>query len=236
MQMDHTFKRFDDELDRLLARVHRMGALVLEQLALAERALTAGDAELARRIIPRDDQVDSHEVKIDKLGMRLFALQQPVAQDLRVVMAALAVNRHIERIGDSAVNLARRIPSFLPQRGILHETRLPEMLAAARGMTDDALAAFARNDLDLARSVAARDEGIDDLDRENFSCLLALMARDPQLLAPASHLLLVNRAVERIGDEATNIAEAVAFVVTGRIVRHRAWWTDAADRDTAPDA
>lgn len=220
---DHILTRFDNELEKLGARIDAMAELVRAQLAGALGALRDSDAVRAADIIEQDDRVDLLDVKIEKLCMRLLALQQPVALDLRTVLSALAVNRYLERIGDAAVNIAERVDSLAAHPALLRRTRVPEMGEAAQSMVADAIAAFLESDIVRARGVALRDGVMDDYDRENFNILTDVMSREPSLVVPASHLLIVSRNLERLADEATNIAEAAVFVADAKIVKHGGW-------------
>jgi phosphate transport system protein len=220
---EHTFKRFDEELNKLIMRVIAMGTLAQEQVVEAIRAIEQRDTDLAARVIARDDRIDSYDIKIEKLCMRLFALQQPVAMDLRIVMSALAINRNLERIGDYAVNIAEQTRPLSNLPPALGRTRIVEMARAAEQMVFDALQAFINNDVELARGVALNDNVVDAIDRETFELLTRLAGEDPSLAEVCMRLLLVARNVERLADEATNIAEEVIFVVDAKIVKHRNW-------------
>lgn len=220
---EHTFKRFDEELNKLIMRVIAMGTLAQEQVVEAIRAIEQRDIDLAARVIARDDRIDTYDIKIEKLCMRLFALQQPVAMDLRIVMSALAINRNLERIGDYAVNIAEQTRPLSNLPPALGRTRIVEMARAAEQMVFDALQAFINNDVELARGVSLNDNVVDAIDRETFELLTRLAGEDPSLAEVCMRLLLVARNVERLADEATNIAEEVIFVVDAKIVKHRNW-------------
>lgn len=220
---DHILKRFDDELEKLNGRIAKMAAAVQDQVAGAMAALRDGDAARAAGIVEMDDKIDAYDVKIEKLCMRLLALQQPVALDLRTVLSALAVNRYLERIGDGAVNVAERVALLAAHPALLRQTRLLDMGEIAAAMVRDSIEAFLASDITLARSVALRDNLIDEYDTQNFEVLTGIMAREPSLVVPASHLLMVSRNLERLADEATNIAEAAVFVADAKIVKHGGW-------------
>lgn len=220
---DHILKRFDDELEKLTTRIERMADLVLQQVAGALAALRDSDPAHAREIIDQDDNVDLFDIKIEKLCTRLLALQQPVALDLRTVLSALSVNRHLERIGDGAVNIAERVAVLAPHPALLRQTRVFEMGEVAAGMIQDSVAAFLRADITLARGVALRDSVIDEYDAQNFEILTGVMKQDSALVEAASHLLMLTRNLERMADEATNIAEAAVFLAEAKIVKHGGW-------------
>ena len=222
---DHTLKRFDDELDKLTMRVISMGALVQEQVVESLDSLERHDTDIARRVIERDDRIDTYDVKIDKLCMRLFALRQPVAMDLRVVLSAMRINRNLERISDYAVNIAEKILQSEEVSKVVKRTDLLQMGHKAQRMVFDALQAFIHNDVEIARTVSVMDDVVDKLDREVFSSLVKIMREEPELAEACSLALLMARDVERLADEATNIAEEVVFVVDAKIVKHRNWQT-----------
>lgn len=220
---DHILKRFDDELEKLTMRIDRMADLVQQQVAGALAALRDSDPARAQEIIYQDDKVDLFDIKIEKLCTRLLALQQPVALDLRTVLSALSVNRHLERIGDGAVNIAERVAVLAPHPALLRQTRVFEMGEVAAGMIQDSVAAFLRADITLARGVALRDSVIDEYDAQNFEILTGVMKQDSALVEAASHLLMLTRNLERMADEATNIAEAAVFLAEAKIVKHGGW-------------
>ncbi len=220
---DHILKRFDDELIKLTSRIGKMGDVVQQQVAEAMAALREGDNARAAEVVEQDDRVDLFDIKIEKLCMRLLALQQPVALDLRTVLSAMNVNRHLERIGDGAVNIAERVPALAGHSALIQRSRVLEMGEVAEGMIRDALQAFLDSDVAAARAVAMRDSIIDEYDAQNFEILTGIMADDPSQIQASSHLMMVSRNLERIGDEATNIAEEAVFVADAKIVKHGGW-------------
>lgn len=220
---DHILKRFDDELEKLTARIEKMAELVQQQVAGALAALREGDPARAREIIEQDDRVDLYDIKIEKLCMRLLALQQPVALDLRTVLSALSINRYLERIGDGAVNIAERVTVLAAHPALVRQTRVFEMGEVATGMIQDSVASFLHADINIARGVALRDSIMDEYDAQNFEILTGVMKQDTALVEASSHLLMVSRNLERIADEATNIAEAAVFLAEAKIVKHGRW-------------
>lgn len=220
---DHILKRFDDELDKLGKRIRNMAELVQQQVADAMTALLSGDTALAEQVIDGDDKVDLYDTKIEKHCMRLLALQQPVAVDLRTVLSALSVNRNLERMGDAAVNIAERIPHLIPHQDLLSQLPFRDMGEVATGMIRDAIQAFVEIDVAIAHSVVVRDNIIDEYDVRNFEILTGIMRVQPEAVEAASHLLLISRNIERLADEATNISEEAVFVSDARIVKHRGW-------------
>ncbi|MCB2205431.1 phosphate signaling complex protein PhoU [bacterium] len=218
---EHILKRFDEELDKLSKRIRKMSVLVEQQVKDAVRALQNCDTELAAQVIDGDDKVDLYDTKIEKHCMRLLALQQPVAVDLRTVLSALSVNRNLERMGDAAVNIAERIDALSLHAELVAQTKVLEMGHVAAEMLRDSIDAFAELDVAKAHSVAVRDNVIDAFDLQNFDVLIGLMKESPDNVEAASHLLLVSRNLERIADEATNISEEAVFVSDAKIVKHK---------------
>ncbi len=199
-----------------------MGSLVDAQIDAAAKALFDADVDLARRVIADDDRVNIFDTEIDKLCQQIFALNQPVAADLRLLMSALRINHQIERIGDIAVNIAERVEPLALHNAFLRSTRLEEMLQIARIMVSDSLNAFINNNPALATRVLESDDVVDDLDRDIFHRLVGEMKRDHSIIEPAAHLIILTRHIERLADHATNIAEDVIFLVDAKIVKHNA--------------
>lgn len=220
---EHILKRFDDQLEKLEKRIGKMADLVQQQVSDAIQALQTSDSALAQAVIEMDDKVDLYDTKIEKLCMRLLALQQPVAADLRMVLSSLSVNRNLERMGDAAVNIAERVALIAPHAELIKKTQVVKMGKEAAEMIHDAMQAFTSVDVGLARSVAVRDSVVDEYDQQNFDRLTARMKKDPSLAEAASHLLLVSRNLERLADEATNIAEETVFIADAKFVKHRGW-------------
>lgn len=220
---EHIFKRFDDELTKLNGRLCKMSELVQQQVANAVAAMRDSNTVLADEVTELDDKVDLYDIKIEKLCLRLLALQQPVALDLRMVLSTLSVNRNLERIGDGAVNIAERVHVLAAHPDLIGKTHIFEMGAEAAAMIKDALQSFLQSDVALARAVAMRDSIIDEYDQRNFSILTGIMEQDSSCIEAASHLLMVSRNLERIADEATNIAEEAVFVSDAKIVKHGGW-------------
>ena len=205
--------RFQEELQALEAKVQRLGAEARRQLARAVAAL-AGPADYDA-IIARDDEVDRRYVEVERSVLHLFALQTPVASDLRLLTALLHVGLHLERIADMAVNIAKiaRLVAGLPPDAAI-QRQLERMGIVAMEMVQTAMDAFARRDLQLARSLPSMDEPIDRLNRGMLAAVLAV-GEDRRMLEWAVPMYVVSRELERIGDHAVDIGEQVAFLVTG---------------------
>lgn len=199
-----------------------MGRLVDEQIDLACHALFQADAGLARQVLQKDKSVDELDTLIDHLCQEIFALSQPVAVDLRLLMSALKINNELERIGDIAVNIAERVEPLAGHLDFLKTTRLAEMTQIARIMVNDSIESFIANNPRLAHLVLESDDVVDSLDGVNFKHMVREMQRDHTLVEPASHIIVLSRHIERLADHATNIAEDVIFLVDARIVKHNA--------------
>lgn len=216
-------RRFEKELDDLKANLIKMGRLVDEQIDLACHSLFQADVDLARQVLQRDDSVNELDTLIDKQCQEIFALSQPVAVDLRLLMAALKINNNLERIGDIAVNIAERVEPLSSYHAFLKGTRLAEMVQIARIMVNDSIDSFISNNPRLANLVLESDDVVDSLDAAIFRQMVREMQRDHSLIEPASHILILSRHIERLADHATNIAEDVIFLVDARMVKHNAF-------------
>jgi phosphate transport system protein len=186
------------------------------------RALVERDPGTVEQIAAGDHPINKLQVEIDNRGFLLLALYQPVATDLRAIMAALKINTDLERIGDLAVNIAEAARRYFTHPPVKPLIDIPRMAGIAEGMLRDSLDAFVRQDPALAQEVLGRDDALDSLKTQVFRELLTYMLQDPSTIEPALDLVLVSRHLERIGDHATNIAEEVIFMVSARDVRHQA--------------
>jgi phosphate transport system protein len=216
----HTDKAYEEELGRLRTHVLEMGGLVEDQIAQATRALTHRDEPLARATIERDHTVNRFDVEIDELCLKLLALRQPAARDLRLITTALKITTDLERIGDLASSIGERALELAAELPIKPYIDLPRMAELARDMLHRSLDAFVRDDAELALSVCTSDDAIDKLHAQLFRELLSFMVEDPTTISRAMRLLFVSKSLERVGDHATNIAEMVIFMVRGRSIRH----------------
>ena len=213
-------RHFETEMQALKNRLLGMGAMVEERVHGAVVALMERNAAGAEVIIAGDQEVNELQIEVDDRCLKLLALQQPMASDLRLITAAMKINADLERIGDQAVNIAEnslKLMNAAPLRPLID---LPRMAEIAEAMTRDSLDAFVRKDSSLARSVLARDDEVDQLKDHIFRVLLTYMMADPGTIERALSLILVSRNLERIADHATNIAEDVIFVVEAKDVRH----------------
>lgn len=212
--------RFLEELDTLKARLLEMGGLAEERVRAVIRALVERDAAGVEHVAAADKPINLLQIDIDDRGFHLLALYQPVAGDLRTIMAALKINTDLERVGDLAVNIAEASRRYLSHPPVKPLIDIPRMAGLAQEMLRDALDSFVRQDPALAQTVLTRDDTLDSLKTQVFRELLTYMLQDPSTIEPALDLVLISRHLERIGDHATNIAEEVIFMVSARDVRH----------------
>jgi phosphate transport system protein len=215
-----TERPFDGELKSLREMLLEMATRAEDQIALAVKALTDRDDGLAYRVLEREAHLNRLDIVIDELGLRLLALRQPLAADLRFITSAMKISGDLERIGDLAVNIAERTLDLLKAPPVKPLIDIPRMAEMAQGMVRDALAAFIDGKDGLAREVCERDDLIDRLNDQVFRELLTYMIQDRTTISRAVDLILVGRHLERIADHATNIAEDVIYMVKGKTIKH----------------
>jgi phosphate transport system protein len=210
----------DEDLMRVKEKVLKMGAMVEEAIKDSVKSLVERDNELARLVIERDHQINALDVEIDEESIRLIALRQPMATDLRFITTAMKITTDIERMGDLAVNIAERAVELNEEPLLKPYIDIPRMREIAQGMTRDALDAFVKRDTRLAMDVIMRDDEVDDLKHYVLQELAFFMVQDPTTVSRAMKISFVAQYLERIADHATNIAEMVIYLVEGRIIRH----------------
>jgi phosphate transport system protein len=218
---EHTLKAFDEDLDRLRALIAQMGGLAEHAIAEAMRCLVQRDLEGAKKVVEDDKKLDALEIETERRVVQLIALRAPMAGDLRDVVAALKISGVVERIGDYAKNIARRVPQLENAGKIEPMSLLPEMARIATQMVHDVLDAFVNRDAQAAVRVAERDEAVDDFYDSIFRTLLTFMMENPNNIGQAAHLLFVAKNLERVGDHATNIAEMVHYAATAQHLPER---------------
>jgi len=218
MGSGHTFHTFDQELAELRRTIERMGRLAESQFADAMRAITGDDADLAAAVIARDAEIDRLESQVESMAVRLLALRQPMAGDLREIVAAFRISSDIERMGDFARAIAKRAVTLgaLPVRPPAVPS-LAWMGDSVLDMIRDMVSAHATRDADLATAVRNRDGEVDQAYTALFRELLTYMMESPQQITGCTHLLFAAKAIERVGDHATNVAENVCFLVKGKL-------------------
>jgi phosphate transport system protein len=228
----HTVKAFDRELDQLRGLIAEMGGLAEAAIREAMRALVQRDTEAARRVVENDKKIDDLEGEIERSAVQIIALRAPMADDLRDVVAALKIAGVVERIGDYAKNIAKRVSSIEETRNIQPLSLLPEMARIAGEMVNNVLDAYAARDAEKALEVCHRDKAVDDFYNSIFRTLLTFMMEDSHNITAATHLLFIAKNLERIGDHATNVAEMVYFAATGQHMGDRV----KGDDPTQPEA
>jgi phosphate transport system protein len=213
-------RHFDEELKNLKEKILRMGALVEEQISNCIRSLVERDTNLARRVIANDHQVNALDVEVDEDCLRLIALHQPMAKDLRFITTAMKISTELERMSDLAENVAERSIELNEEPQLKPYIDIPRMAEHAQKMVKEALDAFVNQDSNLARKVCGDDDYIDRLTHQIFRELLTYMVEDPQTITRAVRITFVAKYLERIADHATNVAELVVYLVEGKIIRH----------------
>lgn len=213
-------RHFHDELSELKSTLLAMSAEAQTALATAVEALLQRNAAKAGQVISGDHKIDALELEIENLVIKLLATQQPMAKDLRLLLAAFKIANDLERVGDHAVNIAQSAERLLVSPPIVPEPEIVEMARLARRMLADALDAFVRGDAQAGRAVCLRDDQVDGLHDSVFRILLTHMMETPPIISAAMELFLVSRNLERVADLATNIAEDVVFLVEGKSIKH----------------
>ena len=213
----HIVKAFDEQLNSLDAKIAEMGGLAESMLADACDALAKRDAELAAEVVAGDRKLDQLENEVNDLSLRLLALRQPTAGDLRTVLAALKISSDLERAGDLAKNVAKRTIIIAKTTPVASVSGIVNLGALVQGRIKTTIDAFVARDANLAMDVWSSDEEVDQLHTSLFRELLTYMMEDPRNITACAHLLFIAKNIERIGDHITNIAERIVFVVQGRM-------------------
>jgi phosphate transport system protein len=214
-------RHFSEELQRLKEKLLEMGELAASRIDRAMAGLVARDSLILGDVIQGDESVNDYQIEIDDRCFKLLALRQPMATDLRLIMATTRITADLERVGDLAVNIAEAAARYIQHPPVKPLIDLPKMSELAQQMLRDALSSFVSGEVALASDVLKRDDVLDDLKRQVFQDLLTYMLNNPELVAPALDLVLISRHLERVGDHATNIAEDIIFLVEGRDIRHQ---------------
>lgn len=222
-------RHLDQQLERIRQNLLRMGGMVETMIGQANDALVGRDEAAMRQVLDADADVDRLEMDIDEACHQALVRYQPAAVDLRFLVAVMKIVNDLERMGDSAVNIAEAVEQLNREPPLKPYIDLPEMSRAVREMVAGSLDAFVRRDVALAEEVCARDDEVDERYKQLFRELLTYMIEDPKTVTRCLHLLLVARNLERIADHATNVAEDVIYFVEGRDVRHRLARSDGSD-------
>jgi phosphate transport system protein len=232
MPVERVVRHFQEELETLKERLLAMGGLAEERVRMAVRGVAERNASDIQTALTGDEPINDLHIEVDARCFKLLALHQPMAADLRAIVAAVKINTDLERVGDLAVNVAEAGKRYLQHAPVKPLIDIPRMGDIAQLMLRDALDAFVRRDMALAEAVLAKDDELDALKTQIFRELLTFMLQDPATIEPALDLILISRHLERIGDHATNVAEDVIFMVSARDVRHQPF--DAGSQDSRP--
>jgi phosphate transport system protein len=216
-------KHFSRELEKIKKLILSLGARVEEQVRMATQAVETHDAELAKQIIKSDFEIDEMEVEIEEECLKILALHQPVAVDLRFLIAVIKINNDLERIGDQAVNIAERVDVIAKRDLSEFFFDYASMGEKVQQMLKMSLDALVNMDYDLAFSVVMRDDEVDQIKNEAYDRIKQAMSKHPDKIGYLINLLLISRHLERLADHATNIAEEVIYLIEGEIVRHAAY-------------
>lgn len=220
--MDRPVRHFQEELEALQGRLLEMGGLAEERVRAAVQGLVTRDVAVLDAVLQGDEPLNQLHIEVDNRCFRLLALHQPMATDLRAIVAAVKINTDLERVGDLAVNIAEAARRYLMHPPVKKLIDIPLMATIAQRMLRDALDAYVKRDTALAQQVLNADDQLDGLKTQVFRELLTYMLQDATTVEPALDLILISRHLERIGDHATNVAEDVIFMVSALDVRHHA--------------
>jgi len=212
---------FNEEIENLNTNLIKMATLVEEQIERVFTALETGDIMLCKGVKAKDNEIDSYDNLIQIQCENILALFQPVAVDLRFILSVLMTNNQLERCGDIAVNIAKRIKKTGGTVSFIKESQILEMGQQAKGMLKNAINAFILNDIEIAKKVLEDDDIVDNLSKLIFRFLIDKMKTDNSLIEPCSHLIVMIRNIERLADHATNIAENVVFYLEAKIITHQ---------------
>jgi len=210
----------EKELKKLEEKLLKMANMAEESIAMAIESLKIRKEELAKEVLKREEIVNQLDIEIDEYCLKLLALKQPMAIDLRFITSAMKIVSELERIGDQAVNIAQRSLELLKYPLLKPLIDIPRMAELAKGMVKDSINAFVNRDEKLARNVCERDDEVDGLNDQIFRELLTYMMQDPTTIRRAVELILIGRHLERIADHATNIAEDVVYWIKGKTIKH----------------
>ncbi len=232
---DHIVSSYDQELTHLQNIINQMGGLAESQLEQAIEVLVKRDSEKAALVVESDQKIDNLEHEISILSVRMLALRQPMADDLRAIVSAIKVASDIERVGDYATNIAERSISLSQYPAVQGLSGVARMGRATRSMIKDVLDSYSERDPDKARRIWESDADIDQMYASVFREFLTYMMEDPRCISTCTHILFVAKNLERIGDHATNIAESVYFLVTGEPLTGQRPKGDKGDHEPLPD-
>jgi phosphate transport system protein len=225
-------RQFDEELRALKEKLLRMAALAEESITYAVSGLKDRNEGLAQKVFDVEEQINRLDIEIDQKCFELLALKQPMARDLRLIVAADRIGSELERIGDQAVNIAQRALEILKFPALKPLIDLPRLAGLAQDMVRDSINAFVNRDDNLAREICKRDDEVDTLNNQIFRELLTFMMKDPRNIEHAVDLILVGRHLERVADHSTNISEDVIYLVKGKSIKHHCETRDFSETGT----
>ena len=215
-------RRLQNEIGKIKKMILSLGAMAEERIRMAIKAIEGWDAALAEEIIRRDYEIDELEIEVEEECLKILALHQPVAVDLRFLVAVIKINSELERVGDEAVNIANRVTNISRRRKLELSFDFNLMAEKAATMLRMSLDALVNLDLDLAFKVLTLDDEVDNMHREIYDRIKDVMAQNPEYVGYLINLYTTSRHLERVGDHSTNIAEEVIYLIEGEIIRHRA--------------
>jgi phosphate transport system protein len=213
-------RQFDEELKTLQEKLLQMASLAQDSIATAIKSLEERNEEYANKVLEQEKEINLLDIEIDELCMKLFALRQPMAVDLRLITASLRISSDLERVGDQSVNIIDRTLELLKVPILKPLIDIPRMASLAENMVRDSITAFVNRDDALARNVCERDDEVDKLNDQIFRELLTYMMQDHTSIKRAVDLILIGQHLERIADHATNISENVIYFVLGKTIKH----------------
>jgi len=215
-------KRFHIELNKIKKMIFSLGAKVEERVCMATDSISSYDKDMALKVIKSDYQIDEAEVEVEEECLKILALYQPVAVDLRFIVAVIKINKDLERIGDQAVNIAQRVMVMAKEqyKDCHFFFDYSDMIKKVKLMLKQSLDALINMDIDLALDVCHKDDAVDDKKREAYILIKDIMEKNPDQLSYLINLFLISRHLERLADHATNIAEEVVYMIEGEIIRH----------------
>jgi phosphate transport system protein len=222
MEHTHIVARFDKDIKRIEKLLLKMAGLAAAQMEMAAKALESHDTALSKQVVKGDKEINALEARIDELAVRLIALRQPMAEDLRLVVSTLKISTNIERFADYAKTMALRVPAVAGGKPVESATKtIRRMSNAVTAMMQDAMASFTTRDLALAEATGARDLNVDQMNSALFREMLTYMMENPRNIEASTHLLFIAKNLERAGDQVCNITEQVSYLVTGEIYENR---------------
>lgn len=214
-------RQFDIQIEKLKTNIIKMCSLVDEQVELSLRSIEEENMDFAKLVKERESKVDDFDVKIERICQKIFALNQPVAMDLRLIMSALTIINNLERIGDIAENIAENYLLLQKKPNFYNRTNISKMIKVVKEMIRNAIDSFIEDDPELAKKVIDADDVVDDLNGENHKILKDIMKENTENIEPGVAILVISRQMERMCDHATNIAEDVYFIVEAQLVKHK---------------